>query len=194
MPELPDIVAYVEALQRRTVGHVLENVRIRGPFVVRSVDPPMSAAAGHMVTGVRRMGKRIVIGLDGDLSLVIHLMIAGRFLWKAKGAPLTNRISLAAFDFATGSLVLTEAGTTKRASIHLVQGTRRTARVRPGRPRSIRGDARRVRRATPRRKSHAEAVAHRPTSIQRNWQRVFRRDSPSRPLVPRPADQEDERR
>jgi formamidopyrimidine-DNA glycosylase len=122
MPELPDIVAYVEALERRAVGQTLEAMRVRGPFVVRSVDPPISAAAGHVVVGVRRMGKRIVLELDDDLFVVIHLMIAGRLLWKARGAPLTNRISLAAFDFASGSVILTEAGTQKRASIHLIRG------------------------------------------------------------------------
>jgi formamidopyrimidine-DNA glycosylase len=122
MPELPDIVAYVEALERRVVGQTLESVRIRGPFVVRSVDPPISAAAGHEAVGIRRFGKRIVLELDGELFIVIHLMIAGRLHWKARGAPLTNRISLAAFDFASGSVILTEAGTTKRASIHLIKG------------------------------------------------------------------------
>ena len=122
MPELPDIVAYVEALERRLRGNALESVRVRGPFVVRSVDPPLSSAAGHVVVGVRRMGKRIVLELDDDLFIVIHLMIAGRLVWKARGAPLTNRISLAAFDFPSGSLILTEAGTQKRASIHLIRG------------------------------------------------------------------------
>jgi formamidopyrimidine-DNA glycosylase len=122
MPELPDIVAYIEALGRRVVGQTLEAVRVRGPFVVRSVEPPMTAAAGHEVVGVRRMGKRIVLELSDDLFVVIHLMIAGRLLWKARGAPLTNRISLAAFDFPSGSVVLTEAGTQKRASIHLIRG------------------------------------------------------------------------
>jgi len=122
MPELPDIVAYVEALERRVLGQMVEAVRIRGPFVVRSVDPPISSAAGHHVIGVRRMGKRIVLELSEELFIVIHLMIAGRLLWKARGAPLTNRISLAAFDFPAGSLVLTEAGTQKRASIHLIRG------------------------------------------------------------------------
>jgi formamidopyrimidine-DNA glycosylase len=100
----------------------LEAVRVRGPFVVRSVDPPISAAAGHVVTGVHRLGKRIVLELNDELRIVIHLMIAGRLLWKPRGAPLTNRISLAAFDFASGSVMLTEAGTQKRASIHLIRG------------------------------------------------------------------------
>jgi formamidopyrimidine-DNA glycosylase len=125
MPELPDIVAYVEALERRVVGQTLEAVRVRGPFVVRSVDPPISAAAGHVVFGARRLGKRIVLELNDDLFIVIHLMIAGRLLWKPRGAPLTNRIALAAFDFASGSVVLTEAGTQKRASIHLIRGAER---------------------------------------------------------------------
>src|ERR1051325_11300323 len=122
MPELPDIVAYIEALDRRITGSTVEAVRVRGPFVVRSVDPPISSAAGKRVTGVKRIGKRIAINLEDDLILVIHLMIAGRLHWKARGAPLTNRITLAAFDFPDGSLVLTEAGTQKRASIHLVRG------------------------------------------------------------------------
>jgi len=122
VPELPDIVAYVEALERRVVGQALEVVRIRGPFVVRTVDPPISAATGHRVVGVRRIGKRIVVALEGDLFIVIHLMIAGRLLWKVRGAPLTNRIALAAFDFESGTVVLTEAGTTKRASIHVIRG------------------------------------------------------------------------
>jgi formamidopyrimidine-DNA glycosylase len=122
MPELPDIVAYVEALERRVMRQTVEAVRVRGPFVVRSVDPPISAAAGHVVTGVHRLGKRIVLELNDELRIVIHLMIAGRLLWKPRGAPLTNRISLAAFDFASGSVMLTEAGTQKRASIHLIRG------------------------------------------------------------------------
>jgi formamidopyrimidine-DNA glycosylase len=122
MPELPDIVAYVEAIERKTAGQVITGIRVRSPFVVRSVTPPVSAAVGHQVAGVSRLGKRIVIALDGGLFIVIHLMIAGRLLWKAAGAPLTNKISQAAFDFAAGALVLTEAGTQKRASIHLVEG------------------------------------------------------------------------
>src|SRR3954462_13152594 len=114
MPELPDVVAYVEAIQRKVQGAELKAVRVKSPFVVRSFDPPISAAAGHRVTGVRRLGKRIILELDGDLFVVIHLMIAGRFLWKSAGAPLTNRIALVAFDFDTGTLILTEAGTQKR--------------------------------------------------------------------------------
>jgi formamidopyrimidine-DNA glycosylase len=122
MPELPDIVAYIEALERKTLGQSIVDIRVKSPFIVRSFDPPMSAAIDKRVTGLRRLGKRIAFELDGDLFLVIHLMIAGRFLWKARGAPLTNRIALAAFDFESGTLILTEAGTQKRASIHLVRG------------------------------------------------------------------------
>lgn len=122
MPELPDIVAYIEALERKIGGQVITGVRVKSPFVVRSFDPPIASVAGHRVVGLRRLGKRIAMELDGDLFIVIHLMIAGRFLWKPAGAPLTNRIALAAFDFDAGSLILTEAGTQKRASIHLVKG------------------------------------------------------------------------
>jgi formamidopyrimidine-DNA glycosylase len=122
MPELPDIVVYLEALATRILGKPLEALRIRSPFLVRSVDPPISAAVGRRVTGLTRMGKRIVIGLDGDLSLVLHLMIAGRLRWKARGAALPGRIGLAAFDFPDGTLLLTEAGTRRRASLHLVRG------------------------------------------------------------------------
>ena len=122
MPELPDIVAYIEALERKTVGHLIADIRIKSPFVVRSFEPPLSDAVGRRVVALRRLGKRIAMELEGDLFLVIHLMIAGRFLWKARGAPLTNKIALAAFDFDSGTLILTEAGTQKRASIHLVRG------------------------------------------------------------------------
>jgi formamidopyrimidine-DNA glycosylase len=122
MPELPDIVAYVEALERKTAGHLIADIRVKSPFVIRSFDPPISEAIGKRVRGIRRIGKRISFDLDDDLYLVIHLMIAGRFLWKSRGAPMTNKIALVAFDFDSGTLILTEAGTQKRASIHLVRG------------------------------------------------------------------------
>src|SRR5687768_15682016 len=122
MPELPDIVAYIEALERKTLGQSIVDIRVKSPFIVRSFDPPMSAAIDKRVTALRRLGKRIAFELEDELFLVIHLMIAGRFLWKARGAPLTNRIALAAFDFESGTLILTEAGTQKRASLHLVSG------------------------------------------------------------------------
>jgi len=122
MPELPDITVYLEALQARVAGARLERVRLASPFVLRSVDPPISEAHGRAVAGVRRLGKRIVIALEGDLYLSIHLMIAGRLHWKAAGAKVPGKVGLAAFDFSTGTLTLTEAGTKKRAAIHLVGG------------------------------------------------------------------------
>jgi formamidopyrimidine-DNA glycosylase len=122
MPELPDVVVYLEALDRRIVGQVLERVRIFSPFVLRSVEPPMAAVSGRRVVGLRRMGKRLVWALEGNLFLVIHLMIAGRLRWRPPGAKPPGRVGLAAFDFAGGALILTEAGSKRRASIHLVQG------------------------------------------------------------------------
>ena len=122
MPELPDVTVYLEALDARIAGARLDRVRLRSPFVLRSVDPPLSAATGRRVTGLRRLGKRIVIGLEGDLFLVLHLMIAGRLHWKSAGATPPGKIGLAALDFSSGTLVLTEAGTKRRASIHLVRG------------------------------------------------------------------------
>ena len=122
MPELPDITVYIEALEARVVGQPLERVRIAKPFLLRSVDPPISAANGKHVTGVRRMGKRIVLELEDDLFLVIHLMIAGRLRWVPAGGKVPGKIGLAAFDFANGTLILTEAGSKRRASLWLVRG------------------------------------------------------------------------
>src|SRR5256885_3990378 len=132
MPELPDVVLYIEALEPRLRGARLERVRLLSPFVLRSVDPPLAAAAGRAVSGLRRLGKRIVIGLDGDLFLVLHLMIAGRLHWRPAGARPPGKIGLAAFDFATGTLVMTEAGTKKRAAIHLVRGGEAPPEHHPG--------------------------------------------------------------
>jgi formamidopyrimidine-DNA glycosylase len=123
MPELPDVVVYLEALRPRIVGRTLEAIRIASPFVLRSVEPRLEAAVGQRVTGVSRLGKRIVIALEPDLFLVIHLMIAGRLRWRAPGAKLPGRIGLAAFDFENGSLILTEAGTKRRAGLHVVRGS-----------------------------------------------------------------------
>jgi formamidopyrimidine-DNA glycosylase len=122
MPELPDVDVYVAALAARVGGEELEKVRLGSPFLLRTVTPPLAAAEKKRVTGVRRLGKRIVIALEDELFLAIHLMIAGRLHWKPKGTKLAGKISLAAFDFATGTLTLTEAGTKKRASLHVVQG------------------------------------------------------------------------
>jgi len=122
MPELPDITVYIEALESRILGQVLERTRIAKPFLLRSVDPPISAAQGKRVIGLRRMGKRIVVELEDDLFLVIHLMIAGRLRWVAAGAKVPGKIGLAAFDFSNGTLILTEAGSKRRASLWLVRG------------------------------------------------------------------------
>jgi formamidopyrimidine-DNA glycosylase len=122
MPELPDVTVYVEQIAARTVGQELRGVRLKTPFLVRTFAPPLSSAFGKKVIGVRRLGKRIVIGLEGDLFLVIHLMIAGRFRWKPAGAPIPGKLGLASFDFPNGALLLTEASTRKRASLHVVSG------------------------------------------------------------------------
>jgi len=122
VPELPDITVYCEAIARRCGGRVLERVAVRTPFLVRTVDPPLSAAEGRTVTGTRRIGKRIVVELDGDLFLVLHLMIAGRLRWKAQSAKPPGKVGLAAFQFPHGTLVLTEQGTKRRASLHVVAG------------------------------------------------------------------------
>jgi formamidopyrimidine-DNA glycosylase len=122
MPELPDITVYIEALEARVLGQTLEHVRIAKPFLLRSVDPQISTAEGKRVNGVRRMGKRIVLELEDDLFLVIHLMIAGRLRWLPAGGKVPGKIGLAAFDFTNGTLILTEAGSKRRASLWLVRG------------------------------------------------------------------------
>ena len=122
MPELPDVTVYIEALSERVLNQPIQKIRIGSPFVVRSFDPPISAAEGKKVLALRRLGKRIVFQLDDDLFLIVHLMIAGRFHWKPKGAKIARKYGQAAFDFPDGTLLLTEAGTKKRASIHLVRG------------------------------------------------------------------------
>jgi formamidopyrimidine-DNA glycosylase len=122
MPELPDVVVYIESLQQRLLGRTLESVRLLNPFVLRTAVPPIETAIGKSIVEVRRMGKRIVLALEDELFLVLHLMIAGRLRWIARGAKLPGRISLAAFDFPNGVLVFTEAGSKRRASLHLVQG------------------------------------------------------------------------
>jgi formamidopyrimidine-DNA glycosylase len=122
MPELPDISAYIYALESRILGQPLERVRLASAFLLRTAQPPLSSAEGRLVHEVRRIGKRIVMGVEGDLWLALHLMIAGRLHWRKAGAKLVGRQSLAAFDFPNGSLVLTEAGTTRRASLHVISG------------------------------------------------------------------------
>jgi formamidopyrimidine-DNA glycosylase len=122
MPELPDIQIYLDALAARVVGQPLERVRLASPFVLRSVDPPLSEAESRIVAGLRRLGKRIVFDLGDELFLVLHLMIAGRLRWEPRGKAVPRRLGLAAFDFPGGTLFLTEAGTKKRAALHVVRG------------------------------------------------------------------------
>jgi formamidopyrimidine-DNA glycosylase len=132
VPELPDVTVYIEALQARIVGVQLERVRLASPFVLRSVEPPLEATLGRSVVELRRLGKRIVIGLGAELFLVVHLMIAGRLHWRDAGAKIPAKIGLAAFDFASGTLLMTEAGSRKRASLHVVRGERGLADLDPG--------------------------------------------------------------
>jgi len=122
VPELPDIVVYIEALELRVVGQVVGGVRVSSPSVLRTFDPPYDAPVGHEVLGLRRVGKRIVFEFDDDLYLVIHLMVAGRLRWETPGKPIPKKVGLAALDFEDGSLILTEQGTHKRAGIWLSRG------------------------------------------------------------------------
>jgi len=132
VPELPDVTVYVERLAARCVGQTLDRIRVSGPSLLRSVDPPLSAAEGRRVQGVRRLGKRIVFALEGELFLVFHLMIAGRFRWRDRGARAPGKNGLASLDFATGTLILTEASTQKRATLYLVRGEAGLAEHDPG--------------------------------------------------------------
>jgi formamidopyrimidine-DNA glycosylase len=133
MPELPDIAAYISALEPRIVGQRVEQVRLASPFLLRTVHPPITDVAGRVVRELRRIGKRIAIGVEGDLWLVLHLMIAGRLHWRPPQAKLAGRKSLAAFDFPAGSLVLTEAGTRHRASLSVLAGEESLHSIDPGR-------------------------------------------------------------
>lgn len=132
MPELPEIEAYNQALRSRLVGTTLAGVRVRSISLLRTYDPPVTELAGRRVLGIRRMGKRIVIELDDDLFIVLHLMVAGRLRWEATGAAVPKRSGLAAFDFDDGTLVLTEAGTKRRASLHVVRGESDLEAMDPG--------------------------------------------------------------
>ena len=132
MPELPDIAAYISALEPRIVDQRIERVRLASPFLLRTAQPPIASVEGRVVRELRRIGKRIAIGVEGDLWLLLHLMIAGRLHWRPRGAKLAGRRSLAAFDFPGGSLVLTEAGTTHRASLHVLAGEVGLRSIDPG--------------------------------------------------------------
>lgn len=132
MPELPDISAYMTALEPRIIGEPIEHVRLASPFLLRTVDPPLASVEGKQVRELRRVGKRIAIGLEEELWLVLHLMIAGRLHWRAPGAKLAGRNQLAAFDFPNGSLVLTEAGAKRRASLHVLKAEASLREIDPG--------------------------------------------------------------
>jgi formamidopyrimidine-DNA glycosylase len=132
MPELPDVAVYIESLEPRIVGQPLERVRLRSPFLLRTVAPPLSAVFGTRVSGLRRIGKRIVIALEGSRFVVLHLMIAGRLRWRPAGTKLPGKLGLAAFDFPTGTLLLTEASSKQRAALHMVEGEAALAALDPG--------------------------------------------------------------
>ncbi|HYL72295.1 MAG TPA: DNA-formamidopyrimidine glycosylase family protein [Candidatus Dormibacteraeota bacterium] len=132
MPELPDLTVYLEALQARIVGHRLQRIVISSPFLLRTALPPLDGVTGRRVQELRRIGKRIAIGLEGELWLVVHLMIAGRLHWFAPGAPRSRRATLARFEFDNGELTLTEAGTKRRASLHLIHGEQQLRGQDPG--------------------------------------------------------------
>src|SRR5580704_17953880 len=132
MPELPDILVYIEALEKRILGQTLEHIRLASPFLLRTAAPPLASAEGKRVLELRRIGKRIAIGLEEDLWLVLHLMIAGRLHWRERGVKVSRPRGLAAFDFPNGSLLLTEAGSKKRASLHLVLGDAGLESLNPG--------------------------------------------------------------
>src|ERR1051325_3959890 len=132
MPELPDIVVYIEALEKRILGQTLQGVRVVSPFLLRTATPPLSSATGKSVLRLRRLGKRICIGLEDDLWLVLHLMIAGRLHWRPRNVKVSRPRGLAAFDFPAGSLLWTEAGSQKRASLHVVSGEDGIRELDPG--------------------------------------------------------------
>jgi len=132
MPELPDITLYLDALAPRVVNQPLERLRIANPFLLRTPQPPISAVEGRTVTGLRRIGKRIVFELDGGLFLVLHLMIAGRLRWRERGSTIPGKVGLAAFDFPTGTAILTEAGSRRQASLHVIADTPSLAALDPG--------------------------------------------------------------
>ncbi len=132
MPELPDVTIYVECLERRLLGQALQKTRRIHPFFLRTVEPPLSEAEGKTVRGIRRLGKRIVFQMDDELFLILHLMIAGRLQWKEPGTNPPGKIGLAVFDFPTGTLLVTEASSKRRASLHVVRGAQQLDQHQPG--------------------------------------------------------------
>lgn len=153
MPELPDIEVYLDCLRPRVIGQQLKRIRLANPFLLRSVDPPVFEIEQREVIGLRRLGKRIVFEFESELFLVLHLMIAGRLQWKSAGAKPPGKVGLAAFDFSTGTLVLTEAGTKRRASLHVVRGESNLVRLNPGGLEVLEANAQQFRQAL-RRENH----------------------------------------
>ena len=178
MPELPDLSVYIETIGAKTIGDPIEHVRLASPFLVRTVDPPVRALEGARVLGLRRVGKRIVFALEGELFLVVHLMISGRFRWRDRGAAIPKKLGLAAFDFPRGTLILTEASSKKRASLHVVRGEEALRALDPGGVEPL--EATLV--------QFAEALRHESHTLKRSLtgsaplcrdrQRVLRRDPP----------------
>ena len=183
MPEFPDVTVYIEALTERVLNQPIQKIRIGSPFVLRSFEPPLSAAEGKKVLALRRLGKRIVFELEDDLFLIVHLMIAGRFHWKPKGAKIARKYGQAAFDFPHGTLLLTEAGTKKRASIHLVRGEAALQEHDPGGLEVLDASLAQFREALTRENHTFQTFADRSAFIQRYRQCLFRRDSPSRQTI-----------
>ena len=194
MPELPDLTVYLEALQARIVGARLEQVQLASPFLLRTVTPPLDAARGRTVRELRRVGKRLAIGLDGGLWLVLHLMIAGRLHWFAAGTPRSRRAALARFEFSSGTLTLTEAGSKRRAVAAPGRGGGRPAGAGSRRPGAPGRDARAVRRTAAQRQPHPEARADGPAALQRRRQRLRRRDPARRAALAGNAHQPHRRR
>jgi len=188
--ELPDVTVYVESVAARTVGQELKTVRMKSPFLLRTFDPPLSGAFGRKVLEVRRVGKRIALGLEGELFLVIHLMIAGRFRWGAPGAPIPGKIGLAAFDFSSGSLLLTEASTKKRASLHVVLGAGALDAFRRGGIEVEDSTLAEFRDALVRENHTVKTRPHRSSSLQRNRQLLLGRDPPPSASVARQANRQ----
>ncbi len=177
MPELPDIVVYIEALEKRIQGSMLERVRIASPFLLRTAVPPLSSVEGKKIVELRRLGKRICFGLEGDLWLVLHLMIAGRLHWYDERAKALKGRGLAVFEFSTGSLTLTEAGTQKRASLHVVQGEAGLESESRAVWKYLTRPAEEFARRDPREESHAKTRPHRSAHSQWHRQRLLGRDS-----------------
>ena len=185
MPELPDVELYLHALRPRIVGARLERVRIASPFLLRTVDPPLQDAEGRVIRAVGRLGKRVVWHLDDNLFVVIHLMIAGRFRWRPPAAAIPAKVGLAAFDFAAATLLLTEAGARRRASLYIV---RDLDALDPGGI-DVLLVIRRLRARDHERESHAQARADRPAPAERHRQRLFRRDPSRCAAVAAPTDE-----